>query len=346
MARKKAAAPPPSPTRKSRRLASIRGDSSSRVPSTPGIKNRAYDAARREHRAREMPLRKSARIRNLPPGSTPAPTGSTPPPPSPRRRPPARKHAAPYTPQRAPGIDLDTPRHRIRWGDRRPTAASLAKVSLSGANSALSGVSARMGIPIIHHTDRKTRSAELRKMEIALGEDQGKLNLDTRGNLMPVEATIHEAYDRGLITFSPTIPDLIKLSNALINKEVDDWTEERPPHKNAQGFIHHEEVFPLNGTGRKYHILPTKNWDHGCQISIKTDDDSVARPYDSPFVEGKPPLPLVTIHCSPYFVVYKAYLALTEKDAVLPPYMSTEEKLIRKIGEILTGKVIPPLPKA
>ena len=161
MARKKAAKPPPSPARKSQRLAVIRGDAQSRAPSTPRVKNRAYDAAWREHRAREMPLRRSARIRNLPPGSTPAPTGSTPPPPPSRRRSPARNPAAGYNPQRAPGIDLDTPRQRIRWGDPRPTAASLAKVSLSGTDSALSGVNAGMGIPIIHHTDRKTKSTEV-----------------------------------------------------------------------------------------------------------------------------------------------------------------------------------------
>ncbi|KAI4522046.1 hypothetical protein K525DRAFT_361843 [Schizophyllum commune Loenen D] len=346
MARKKAASPPPSPTRKSHRLAAIRGDSQSRAPSTPGIKNRAYDAARREHRAREMPLRKSARIRNLPPGSTPASTGSTPSPPPSRHRPTARKHATPYTPERVPGIDLDTPRNRIRWGDSRPTAASLAKVSLSGTDSALSGASREMGIPIIHHADRKIKSEELRKMEIALGEDQGKLNLDTRGNLMPVEASIHTAYDAGLIVFSPTIPDLIKLYTALVDKEVSDWNKERPPHKNAQGFIHHEDVFPLDGTGRRYHIVPTKKWHHGSHISIKADGDSVARPYSSPFVVGQPPLPNVTIHCSPYFVVYKAYWAMIYKDAVLPPYMANEEQLIRDIGQILTGKVIPPLPKA
>ena len=72
----------------------------------------------------------------------------------------------------------------------------------------------------------------------------------------------------------------------------------------------------------------------------------MARPYSSPFVDGQPPLPNVTIHCSPYFVVYKAYLALTDKEAVLPAYMEYEEQLIRKIGEIMTGKVVPPLPKA
>ncbi|KAI5886887.1 uncharacterized protein SCHCODRAFT_02692726 [Schizophyllum commune H4-8] len=347
MARKKSADPPPSPTRKSQRLAAaFRAASSSRAPSTPKVKNRAYDAVRRENRAREMPLRKSARIRNLPPGSVPPPTGSTPPPLPSRRRQAAREPAVGYTPQRAPGIDLDTPRGRIRWGDPRPTGASLAKVSLSGTNSALSGVNVSMGIPIIHHADRKIKSEKLRTMEITFGEDQGKLNLDTRGNLMPVEPSVHEAYDRGLIVFSPTLPDLIKLSNALINKEVDGWTKQRPPYKNAQGFIHHEDVFPLDGTGREYHILPTEKWDHGSHISIKADGDIEAQPYKSPFKEGAPPLPLVTIHCSPYFVVYKAYQAMTKKGAVLPPYMSTEERLIRKIGEILTGKVVPPLPKA
>ena len=116
---------------------------------------------RRRSTGTSYPLRKSARIRSLPPGSTPASTGSTPSPPPSRRRPTARKHATPYTPQRAPGIDLDTPRNRIRWGDSRPTAASLAKVSLSGTDSALSGASREMGIPIIHHADRKTKSEEV-----------------------------------------------------------------------------------------------------------------------------------------------------------------------------------------
>ena len=62
-----------------------------------------------------------------------------------------------------------------------------------------------MGVQIIHHTDRaadpddvrafdclsstgRSHIEQLRQMEITFGEDQGKLNLDTRGNLMPGES--------------------------------------------------------------------------------------------------------------------------------------------------------------
>ncbi|KAI5830949.1 hypothetical protein K523DRAFT_415431 [Schizophyllum commune Tattone D] len=340
-------------TRKSARLAAAAHGSPARALAMPVPRNRPREAARRALRAQELPPRRSARIRDLPPKSYKPPPGSPPSPPPSRSRPPdnaygARKPVASYDPQRPQGIDLDTPRRRIRWGERRRGAKSLKKVSFSGLNCSVSGEDSKMGVQIIHHTDRAADPDDLRQMEITFGEDKDILNLDTRGNRMPLNAALHAAYDNGLIVFSPTVPDLTKLHNALVNKEVTGWTEERSPHKNSQGFIHHEEVFPLDGTHRKLHVVPTALWSKKSVVSIQGEGDSQPKPHYAPFedADGNEILPLITTHCSPYFVAKKAYWALTDKKAVLPAYMATEEHLIREIGEIMTGKVVPPLPKA
>ncbi|KAL1751075.1 hypothetical protein FB107DRAFT_222704 [Schizophyllum commune] len=347
MARNKTAAP--ATPRKSPRLAARNGSNPDRAPAAPVAKKRARDAARRTQLAQALPPRRSARIRSMPPKSyKPAPESTASPPsvPPSQCRPPDNAYmphdpVPSYKPQRSEAMEPNTPRRRLKWQESRPTADHVAKVALSGRNCSLSG--SAISVQIIHHTGRGTEEPYLKQMEITFGEDEGCLNLDTRGNLMPLDASVHDAYDDGFCVFSPTASDLNKLHTALVHKRVDGWSGEKPPHTNAHHFIHHEEVFPMDGAGRKYHVVPSVDWDTNQCVPIKAEGDAQAEFYRA---SANKPLPLVDLHCSPYFVVYKAYWALIEKNIVLPDYMRIEEQLIRKIGEIMTGKVVPPLPKA
>ncbi|KAL1739719.1 hypothetical protein HDZ31DRAFT_68651 [Schizophyllum fasciatum] len=143
-----------------------------------------------------------------------------------------------------------------------------------------------------------------------------------------------------IVTIDGDTPDLSASGNP------DDAEYQAPPHKNAAGFIHHEEVFPLDGKSRKFRFVPTLAWNKNCYITIikqlRNGEDKVTH-YRPPFVDedGNPELPLIDLHCSPYFIVSKTYWALTVKDAKLPDYVSNEERQIREIGEIMTGKTAP-----
>ncbi|KAL1739913.1 hypothetical protein HDZ31DRAFT_7875, partial [Schizophyllum fasciatum] len=186
-------------------------------------------------------------------------------------------------------------------------------------------------------------------IETTFGEDPGGINLDSRANLMRLDAAKHAAYDAtgGHCAIVPELPLLTKLYTALEDKEVQDWDKDRPPHKNAAGFIHHEEVFPLDGTGRVFHFVPTMNWDKNHWITVTkrlSNGEDETTPYQAPFTDpedGSPLLPPMILHCSPYFVVYKTYQVLVRTNARLPAWAHGEEMLVRLIGDIMTGKTAP-----
>lgn len=81
-----------------------------------------------------------------------------------------------------------------------------------------------------------------------------------------------------------------------------------------------------------------------CRSTIhrKNSVDSIEQtaycfPYDKPF-------PIIDLHCSPYFVVWKAYKTLQNRKISAPAHLRAEERLIREIGDLMWkyGLKIPP----
>ncbi|KAL1742942.1 hypothetical protein HDZ31DRAFT_42095 [Schizophyllum fasciatum] len=249
-----------------------------------------------------------------------------------------------YRPCRPRHIGLLTPQRRVGRGDPRPRREVVGKVAMLGERCGTSGRSPLMGSnQVIHHVARATKSQEVLMLEAVMGVDQGKLNVDTRLNLVPMDSSLHGAYDAGLWCYLPTMPVLLRLYKALELKQLDGWTGRHPPHQNKSGFIHHELVFPFDGAGMDFHVVPMMSWDVNSHIPIAKklpNGEYKTVSYVAPFTtpSGKSRLPLVSMHCSPYFVVSKAYWALTVKGAQMPFYVHAEERIVRKIGKILTRR--------
>lgn len=248
-----------------------------------------------------------------------------------------------YVPRRPKAIGHITPQRNIIKGDPRPRVEDLEKVAPAGARCGVTKRNNRLkSIQISHAADRGTCGADLLLLEVMLGMEYKKLNLDTRPNLIFLTVEIHSAYDHGFCVILPMLSTLSILSQAIKRQEVKGWTRKKPPVRNAQGYIHHEDVFPFTLAGRKFRFVPLLSWD-GDQPSIQcwTDhaDGTVTRTtYDPPFTTptGQAVLPVLTLHCCPYFVVWKAFKILSKPGAQVPEYALQEAKLVLKIGAMMT----------
>ena len=90
-----------------------------------------------------------------------------------------------------------------------------------------------------------------------------------------------------------------------------------------------------------YQFIPSVDWRPYVHIPIATqnqDGEYKTEYYECPSLDAtESHLPPVTMHCSPYFVVWKAYWAITTKGHRLPAWARQEEDLIIQIGEIMVG---------
>ncbi|TRM63458.1 hypothetical protein BD626DRAFT_385605, partial [Schizophyllum amplum] len=247
-----------------------------------------------------------------------------------------------YKPYRSAAIGFITPLGNVLVDDPRPDPEDLMKVAPAGARCGATGQSNKgKNVQVSHAADRATCVGDLRSMEIAFGMKLFELNLDTRPNLIFLTADMHVYYDRGLITIIPLLPVLNKLFIALTEQTLDDWAWDKPPQRNSRGFIHHEDVFEFSNAGRKFRLVPLSTWgtETGIQIMTKRPDGTFrGKLYNPPFTTPttrKPQLPLTTLHCSPYFAVWKAYWAINQPDVVWPSYVEEEMALILQIGEIM-----------
>ncbi|TRM63444.1 hypothetical protein BD626DRAFT_456798 [Schizophyllum amplum] len=251
-----------------------------------------------------------------------------------------------YKPYRRAHIGFITPPGNRVKEDPRPSPEDLEKVAPAGARCAATGKGNKNRLLQIGHVaDRATCIAHLRAIEIAFGLEPEEMNLDTRPNLIFLTPDMHASFDRGLWIILPMKSVLNKLLMALLTKTSHDCDREGEPKKNSHGFLHHEDVFEFSDAGRKFMLVPLSNWDEDEPITIiKRNSMGKLAPkvYTPPFVTPvtkKPQLPLMTLHCSPYFVVWKAYWALTRPGVTAPEYATAEVRTVMHIGQIMMGQL-------
>ncbi|KAI4522039.1 hypothetical protein K525DRAFT_199784 [Schizophyllum commune Loenen D] len=239
-----------------------------------------------------------------------------------------------FRPFREERIGWITPTKRITYKDPRPKAKKIHEVAPTGDKCPLTGRSQASKVnQNAHLVEASTKDDDVEKMEESFGVVEGSLNLHTRLNLVPLSADMHISMDASLMIIIPVLSDLQKLYDALDSKTVKDWDDKVPLKKNRAGFIHHEQ-------GRDFHAVPLLNWGDGPIPFVKRYENGGSRTgaYGPPFFRrGKPILPLMKLHCSPYFAVWRAYKTLEEVGlAKAPKYMTEEAKLVVKIGKLLT----------
>ncbi|KAL1742946.1 hypothetical protein HDZ31DRAFT_83784 [Schizophyllum fasciatum] len=223
-----------------------------------------------------------------------------------------------------------TPLGNIFKDDRRPKPDDLAAsfVSKDGIlRCSTTGQSSKNGtVQYAHVVDRTISKAERRALETAMGLSRDKLSLDTRMNIVPLCMEIHRPTDLGHFILLPSYAVLSMLYKALNKKIVKDWDKKRRPKMNAKRFIHHEDVFPRD-TLIDVHLCVTRR------------DGKIQRKYyEPPFLtpEGEPELPMVKLKCSPYFLAWKAFWALTKDAAeVAPRYLAAEVRQLKRVGGII-----------
>ncbi|TRM63417.1 hypothetical protein BD626DRAFT_568822 [Schizophyllum amplum] len=234
------------------------------------------------------------------------------------------KKEPPYKPLRSKAIGHITPPRNLIKGDPRPRAEDLEKVAPAGARCAFTKRdNGLLSIQVSHAADRATCLVDVRLLEVMLGMEHKSLNLNTRPNLMFLTAEIHSTYDRGFCVILPSLKILGILWQALTTKTVFRFTRE----------------------GRDYIFVPLLHWGNN-QASIQCwteqPDGTVARQtHDPPFMTpiGEPVLPGFTLHCCPYFVVWKAYKTLSQPDVAVPDYAAAEAELVREIGDFMRAEL-------
>ncbi|KAL1715843.1 hypothetical protein EV715DRAFT_206626 [Schizophyllum commune] len=169
--------------------------------------------------------------------------------------------------------------------------------------------------------------------------DPGTFDIDCPENRVFLDANTHIALDNGHIVLFPVYQDLRRLLDALQKKVLDPIEgQQESPQRGPKGFTHHKDVFPNDI--RQFHIAALST----CRSTIhrKNSVDSIEQtaycfPYDKPF-------PIIDLHCSPYFVVWKAYKTLQKRNISAPAHLRAEERLIREIGDLMWkyGLQIPP----
>ncbi|TRM63461.1 hypothetical protein BD626DRAFT_568860 [Schizophyllum amplum] len=163
-----------------------------------------------------------------------------------------------------------------------------------------------------------------------------RLNLGSRFNRVFLDSRMHIAYDHGQLALIPVFADLQRLLRALQKKKLPPAPgQDEEPARNAAGFTPHEQVFPRDDE-REFHIVPLSNWgDVPIMRKVDVDGDEY-RLYRPPWTnpDGTPSLPMAKLHCSPYFVTYKAYLAL-KQPGVRAPLYPREVDLVIMNGQLM-----------
>ncbi|TRM63456.1 hypothetical protein BD626DRAFT_389147, partial [Schizophyllum amplum] len=233
--------------------------------------------------------------------------------------------------------EWSTPPRNIDGWSARPPAGPLAQVSFHGHRCSLSLFSnancSVQGAHVVAHASDLRVTAGFEKFMVI---PSGKLNLDRRSNRVFLDANLHIAYDHGKWAFIPLYEDLSRMNFALRRLQLQPAPgETEPPSRNSEGFTPHEEVFPRKY--RDFHIVPFSTWGNEIPITRKVHvDQKECRVYLPPWTnpDDTPALPKATLHCSPYFITYKAYLALKQPGVHAPLY-PREVDLVIKNGKLM-----------
>lgn len=196
----------------------------------------------------------------------------------------------------------------------------------------------------MHVMGRTAAAAVVVGLEIVMGLQPDTLHLDTRLNRVFVEIAIHTAYDRFKCAFFPKIEDLQRLLRALRQQPITSAEGDRLLRRRDE-FLHHEKVFPR--AVRQFHFVPFSTWSENIPITCRTAvDEQEYRTYRAPFTAGpnnnEEALPIIKMHCSPYFVVWQAYVALSKPGTQAPVYVQHEARVIKKIGHAMRRRMSAP----
>ncbi|KAI5889343.1 uncharacterized protein SCHCODRAFT_02585602 [Schizophyllum commune H4-8] len=192
-----------------------------------------------------------------------------------------------------------------------------------------------------HQVDRAqmARPKVAKGFETIMVLEPGTFDIDCPENRVFLDANTHITMDNGHIVLLPVVQDLRRLLDALQKKVLNPIEgQEESPQRGPNGFTHHKDVFPNDI--RPFHIavLSTCRSPIHRKLSVDSiEDKTYYAPYDEPF-------PIIDLHCSPYFVVWKAYKTLQKEHVHAPAHLSQEEELVRQIGDLMWkyGLSIPP----
>ncbi|TRM63466.1 hypothetical protein BD626DRAFT_568865 [Schizophyllum amplum] len=182
---------------------------------------------------------------------------------------------------------------------------------------------------VAHFVAQATVEDVLERFDLILGLEKGYFNLHCTSNVVYCSADIHHAMDAGFCLFLPSSDVLQAMRDAIRNFGVppDREYEPRsqvnaaiPPEtpRNSAGYVHHELVFGRH-LSRPYRFIPLDCWPENRSIYRVTNVNADSGDYDveffrPPFVRnGELAMPEVDLHVDPYFVVWKAYVALTQR---------------------------------
>ncbi|TRM63441.1 hypothetical protein BD626DRAFT_431198 [Schizophyllum amplum] len=190
----------------------------------------------------------------------------------------------------------------------------------------------------MHVMGRATPAMVIRGLEIVMGLEPTTLYIDTRLNRVFVDVAIHTAYDRFKCAFVPMLEDLKRLLMALQHVNIASADGPGVLRSRDGKFFHHEKVFPR--AVRQFHFVPFSTWSDNTPITRRLSiDKRECQVYYAPFSTGpdnnEEALPIVEMHCSPYFVAWQAFVALSKPGTRAPKYIKHEANLIVAIGQAM-----------
>ncbi|KAL1694637.1 hypothetical protein GGG16DRAFT_122342 [Schizophyllum commune] len=231
-----------------------------------------------------------------------------------------------------------TPPINIDKLGRRPSRYRLVYKSPLGLVDVVTGHDNSTGIlQDCHLVDRAYAGKKtiVRGFEHFMAMDPGTFNLDGTGNRIFLEPNTHSLMDRGKFVIFPEFAVLRRLLTALEREELSPAEgHEGPIRRNSDGFPHHKDVFPEET--HNFHVAPLSTWTGTQPITRLVCVDENGRPVHKDYYwPWEEPLPIVELHCSPYFVVWAAYKWLREPGVHAPAHLALEEDLVLKIGKIM-----------
>ncbi|KAI5833933.1 hypothetical protein K523DRAFT_341415 [Schizophyllum commune Tattone D] len=231
-----------------------------------------------------------------------------------------------------------TPPINIDKLGRRPSRYRLVYKSPLGLVDVVTGHDNSTGIlQDCHLVDRAYAGKKtiVRGFEHFMAMNPGTFNLDGTGNRIFLEPNTHSLMDRGKFVIFPEFAVLRRLLTALEREELSPAEgHEGPIRRNSDGFPHHKDVFPEET--HNFHVAPLSTWTGTQPITRLVCVDENGRPVHKDYYwPWEEPLPIVELHCSPYFVVWAAYKWLREPGVHAPAHLALEEDLVLKIGKIM-----------
>ncbi|KAI5886945.1 uncharacterized protein SCHCODRAFT_02590364 [Schizophyllum commune H4-8] len=233
--------------------------------------------------------------------------------------------------------DGSTPRKKIFLPSRRPGNDELAAISPKGHACIVTLEHNGNGtVENCHLLDRACGADPdiVEGMEIIMVMERGTLDVDCPTNRVFLESKMHTAFDNGRWVLLPTVRDLRRMLSALRRQKLAPIEgQKQSPPRNSMGFTHHKDVFP--NAIRKVDIAPLSCWADGLKIYRER---YVGCPEPAIMYGPQPfekPLPTIDVHCNLYYVVWKAYKTLQDRNIHAHARYSVQERLVRQIGQIM-----------